>query len=132
MRFHNWISNIRWKYFTNSKSGLIFKELMKEFRMVRQMIENKRFEYWKDSDTAYDTKIKYGQYFRIIDKKDMVCLLNEQDAEIKRLNKELKRCREWINSDKNDYELTLAFIKSKGFSLQDVLNYEKMRNGDVE
>ena len=97
-----------------------------------EMSENKRFEYWKDSDTAYDTKIKYGQYFRIIDKKDMVCLLNEQDAEIKRLNKELKRCREWINSDKNDYELTLAFIKSKGFSLQDVLNYEKMRNGDVE
>ena len=90
MRFHNWISNIRWEYFTNNKSGLIFKELMKEFRMVRQMTENKRFEYWKDSDTAYDTKIKYGQYFRIIDKKDMVCLLNEQDERIKELKSENK------------------------------------------
>ena len=49
------------------------------------MTGNKRYEYWEDSDTAYDTKIRYGQYFRIIDKKDMVCLLNEQDKEIKRL-----------------------------------------------
>lgn len=55
---------------------------MKEFEMVDKMTENKRFEYWKDSDTAYDTKIKYGQYFRIIDKKDMVCLLNEQEETI--------------------------------------------------
>ena len=46
---------------------------------------NKRFEYWKDSDTAYDTKIKYGQYFHIIDKKDMVCLLNWQEETIERL-----------------------------------------------
>ena len=113
------------------KISIIMQKIV-QITKVMKMTENKRFEYWKDSDTAYDTKIKYGQYFRIIDKKDMVCLLNEQDAEIKRLNKELKRCREWINSDKNDYELTLAFIKSKGFSLQDVLNYEKMRNGDVE
>ena len=45
----------------------------------------KRFEYWKDSDTVYDTKIKYGQYFRIIDKRDMVYLLNEQEELIKRL-----------------------------------------------
>ena len=50
---------------------------------MEYMSENKRYEYWEDSDTAYDTKIKYGQYFRIIDKKDMVCLLNEQDKIIK-------------------------------------------------
>ena len=41
------------------------------------------------------------------------------------LKAELKRCRDWINSDKNDYELTLAFIKNKGYSLKDVLEYEK-------
>lgn len=49
------------------------------------MTEKKRYEYWKDSDTAYDTKIRYGQYFRIIDKRDMVYLLNEQEELIKRL-----------------------------------------------
>lgn len=51
--------------------------------------------------------------------------LNEQEEQNQQLKKELKRCREWINSDKNDYELTLAFIKNKGYSLQDVLEYEK-------
>ena len=48
-------------------------------------------------------------------------LVNEN----KQLKKELKRCKDWINSDKNDYELTLAFIKNKGYSLRDVLEYEK-------
>ena len=45
--------------------------------------------------------------------------------ENEQLKKELKRCKNWINSDKNDYELTLAFIKNKGYSLKDVLEYEK-------
>ena len=58
------------------------------------MTENKRFEYWKDSDTAYDTKIRYGQYFRIIDKKDMVCLLNEQEERIRELEQENKRLKQ--------------------------------------
>ena len=53
------------------------------------MTENKRYEYWEESDTAYDTKIKYGQYFRIIDKKDMVNLLNKQEETIQSLKKEL-------------------------------------------
>jgi len=61
------------------------------------MTENKRFEYWKDSDTAYDTKIRYGQYFRIIDKKDMVCLLNEQEEEIQEL-------KQTIDTIAKDYE----------------------------
>ena len=47
--------------------------------------------------------------------------------ENEQLKKELKRCKDWINSDKNDYELTLAFIKNKGYSLKDVLEYEKKR-----
>lgn len=41
------------------------------------------------------------------------------------LKKQLKRFKDWINSDKYDYELTLAFIKNKGYSLKDVLEYEK-------
>ena len=41
------------------------------------------------------------------------------------LKKELKRCKDWLNSDKYDYQLTLAFIKNKGYSLKDVLEYEK-------
>lgn len=56
---------------------------------------------------------------------DVVELLNSKEERIKEYEKELKRCREWINSDKNDYEVILAFIRNKGFSLQDVLNYEK-------
>ena len=47
------------------------------------------------------------------------------EKENEQLKKELKRCRDWLNSDKNDYQLTLAFIKSKGYSLKDVLEYEK-------
>ena len=52
---------------------------------------------------------------------EVVDLLNENEQ----LKKELKRCRDWLNSNKNDYQLTLAFIKSKGYSLKDVLEYEK-------
>ena len=55
-----------------------------------------------------------------------VCnLLNQLNDENEQLKKELKRCRNWINSDTKDYELTLAFIKNKGYSLKDVLKYEK-------
>lgn len=51
--------------------------------------------------------------------------IKELSEENEQLKKELKRCRDWLNSDKNDYQLTLAFIKSKGYSLKDVLEYEK-------
>ena len=54
-------------------------------------------------------------------------VINELLGENEQLKKELERCKEWINSDKYDYELTLAFIKSKGYSLQDVLEYEKLK-----
>ena len=61
------------------------------------------------------------QSFKKVDLYDCCDLLNENEQ----LKKELKRCRDWLNSDKNDYQLTLAFIKSKGYSLKDVLEYEK-------
>lgn len=60
---------------------------------------------------------------------NMVGQLKRENKKLKdeneQLKKELKRCRDWLNSDKNDYQLTLAFIKSKGYSLKDVLEYEK-------
>ena len=49
----------------------------------------------------------------------------ELKRENKQLKEKLKRCRNWINSDKDDYELVLAFIKNKGYSLKDVLEYER-------
>ena len=58
--------------------------------MVIVMTKKKRYEYWEESDTAYDTKITYGQYFRIIDKKNMVYLLNEKEEEIQRLKAQLE------------------------------------------
>ena len=61
------------------------------------------------------------QSFKKVDLYDCCDLLNENEQ----LKKELKRCRYWLNSDKYDYQLTLAFIKSKGYSLKDVLEYEK-------
>ena len=66
--------------------------------MVVVMTKNKRYEYWKDSDTAYDIKIKYGQYFRIIDKKDMVCLLNEQEETIQKQNQEITACYDTLTT----------------------------------
>ena len=98
----------------------------------------KRFTYYKSEITGLYviTDEKHKETFSGMENKyncnRIVRLLNTQEERIQELEQELKRCREWINSDKNDYELTLAFIKNKGFSLQDVLNYEKMKNGDVE
>jgi len=64
-------------------------------------------------NNLYDMKVENGKIASAYLKE------NEQ------LKQELKRCRNWLNSDKNDYELTLAFIKNKGYSLKDVLEYEK-------
>lgn len=61
---------------------------------------------------------------------EIVELLNNLSDENEQLKQQLKRCRDWINSDKDDYELTLAFIKNKGYSLKDVLEYEKELKND--
>ena len=75
---------------------------------------------------------KFSVWERKEDTQKVCDYLNKQQATIsalkeenEQLKKELKRCKDWINSDKNDYELTLAFIKNKGYSLKDVLEYEK-------
>ena len=82
MILSDWINSIRWKYFTNNKSGLIFKELMKEFWMVEQMTEKRYLNIIpsgiQDTETG---KIIHGS--KIGD------LLNEQDERIKELETEL-------------------------------------------
>lgn len=35
-----------------------------------------RYEYFEESDIVFDTTIQYGQYFKILDKREMVLLLN--------------------------------------------------------
>lgn len=100
------------------------------------MTENKRFELTMNgNEVAQYEIIDHNQenltvynnlgnvYFSSAMK---VCeLLNNLVDENEQLKEELKRCKDWINSDKNDYELTLSFIKNKGYSLKDVFEYEK-------
>ena len=74
--------------------------------------------YYRDGDYEIDNTIQF-----IIETIEMK--LNQLSDENEQLKQELKRCRCRLNSDKNDYQLTLAFIKSKGYSLKDVIEYEK-------
>ena len=96
------------KRFTLSQNGT--------FHTVKDNVKNKSLGVFKFKDNEFPV---YFCFHQIID------LLNSLNDENKRLKKELKRCKDWINSDQNDYELTLAFIKNKGYSLKDVLEYEK-------
>ena len=91
----------------------------------------KRFVYYehKGADYILDTPNKSLDFIEMLgdclEAEEIVDLLNCLNDENEQLKKELKRCRYWLNSDKYDYQLTLAFIKSKGYSLKDVLEYEK-------
>ena len=91
----------------------------------------KRFVYYehKGADYILDTPNKSLDFIEMLgdclEAEEIVDLLNCLNDENEQLKKELKRCRDWLNSDKNDYQLTLAFIKSKGYSLKDVIEYEK-------
>lgn len=84
----------------------------------------KRFQYNVNKNTI-EQDGKFVAYMNSVDGVRIANKLNVLQNENEQLKKELKRCRNWINSDKNDYELTLAFIKNKGYSLKDVLEYEK-------
>ena len=84
----------------------------KRFKNVEENLEWGTVQYF----TYHDEKITDKEIEKLVNH-----LLNQNEE----LKKELKRCKDWINSDKNDYELTLAFIKNKGYSLKDVLEYEK-------
>lgn len=91
----------------------------------------KRFVYYehKGADYILDNPNESLDFIEMLgdclEAEEIVDLLNYLNDENEKLKKELKRCRDWLNSDKNDYQLTLAFIKSKGYSLKDVLEYEK-------
>ena len=87
----------------------------------------KRFINDIDNGKLIDTKGELStiHYSDKVDFYELWEFLNKLNDENEQLKKELKICRDWLNSDKNDYQLTLAFIKSKGYSLKDVLEYEK-------
>lgn len=76
------------------------------------MTEKDRYEYWKESDTAYDTKRRYGQYFHIIDKKECVDLLNQKEEEITFLKSE--------NMEMEDY---IGRLEKQVISIIDQFNY---------
>lgn len=44
---------------------------------------SKRYEYSEETDTIYDTANTYGQYNKILDKKEVVMLLNEYETLLK-------------------------------------------------
>ena len=90
-------------------------------RFELRLCNNGTYYLWNNNeltDIAFDKFNKESA-------NELVDLLNELNNENKHLKQKLKRCRNWLNSDKYDYELTLAFIKNKGYSLKDVLEYEK-------
>ena len=41
---------------------------------------SKRYEYSEETDTIYDTANNYGQYHKILDKKEITMLLNEYET----------------------------------------------------
>lgn len=41
---------------------------------------SKRYKYSEETNTIYDTANKYGQYYQILDKKEVVMLLNEYET----------------------------------------------------
>ena len=96
------------------------------FNKDERMTE-KRFVYYehKGADYILDTPNKSLDFIEMLgdclEAEEIVDLLNCLNDENEQLKKELKRCRDWLNSDKNDYQLTLAFIKNKGYFLKDIV-----------
>ena len=104
MTLSEWINNIRWKYFTNNKSGLIFKELTKEFRIVHKMTENKRYNIKPSNiveDAFYIKDDEKEHSFPTVDDKSNLIMyekaLNEQNNRIKELESENKMLKTTIS-----------------------------------
>ena len=83
----------------------------KRFKLLYSQLDNGMFV---DKEKQFEDIIIDKEYQKIGLIK-LVDLLNKLSEENEQLKKELKRWKDWINSDKNDYELTLAFIKNKGY-----------------
>lgn len=47
---------------------------------------SKRYKYSKETDTVYDTANHYGQYDKVLDKAEIVMLLNEYETVLNELN----------------------------------------------
>jgi len=131
MTFHDWINNIRWKYFTNNKSGLIFKELMKEFQMVDKMTENKRYIvkgsddfFLHIEDTTFTEDKHEGSIYNIY---QVVRRLNEQEETIQSLKKELFESeKDYIMETYSDNPIR------RDEKIQSLKEEFKARFGDVE
>ena len=46
---------------------------------------SKRYRYSEETDEIYDSANHYGQYYQILDKKEIVMLLNEYETVLKDL-----------------------------------------------
>lgn len=107
MTFHDWINDIRWKYFTNEKAGLIFKELMKEFRIVYKMTENKRYyrDFEGENGTIIRDRITNEEVFEfgLSDSKDLCDLLNEQDNEIQSCKLAYNQLSSYVDANFDEY-----------------------------
>lgn len=89
------------------------------------MTKNKRFELREVNCTGIVPKVYDKEKQQYANLFECVHWLNDLYKENEQLKEDLKRCKNFLNSDKYDYELTLVFIKNKGYSLKDVLEYEK-------
>lgn len=96
--------------------------------MTEKRFTSKVVNWWHNVDevrVVFDN----GEWIDADDCAKLLDALYQENQQLKKENEQLeknwKRCKAWLNSDKYDYELTLAFIKNKGYSLKDVLEYEK-------
>ena len=102
-------------------------EIIKYIHFDGGIMTEKRFVYYehKGADYILDTPNESLDFIEMLgdclEAEEIVDLLNCLNDENEQLKKELKRCRDWLNSDKNDYQLTLAFIKNKGYFLKDIV-----------
>lgn len=83
------------------------------------MTENKRFQEYYQGDTIVSIHDKENDN-ELLNILQCVDLLNEQHEEIQRLQKEMERVI-------NDTNLTLGFIHWKGYSMQDIAEYEEYK-----
>lgn len=93
------------RYFGNKAIADLLNKLSKENEQLKQLIKelekqiylihmssmfstvksfkgdvSKRYKYSEETDTIYDTANNYGQYDKVLDKKEIVMLLNEYET----------------------------------------------------
>lgn len=75
----------------NEQLKQLIKELEKQIHLIHMASMfstvkswkgdvSKRYKYLEETDTIYDTANTYGQYNKILDKKEVVMLLNEYET----------------------------------------------------